>query len=152
MQLKITRNYFAKASVGILLCAGTHLFAQQTQRLAGTQVLAENKETHLPGFIQFNPGNEIRPEQFATWAGTALNLPISSTLKAYNTEKDPQGFIHTRYKQYVNDVPVEGTMVITHAVNGTIESVNGDYYKFSNGLFKVSGKLDGRRGIENCFE
>jgi bacillolysin len=128
MQLKITSNHFAKASVGILLCIGTHTFAQQTQRLAGTQVLAENEATHLPGFIQFNPGKEIRPEQFSTWVGTALNLPVSSTLQAYNTEKDPQGFTHTRYQQYMNGVPVEGTMVITHAVNGMIESVNGDYF------------------------
>jgi hypothetical protein len=87
MQLKITSNYFAKASVGVLLCIGTHSFAQQTQRLAGTQVLAEN-QVHLPDFIQFNPGNEIRPEQFSTWAGTALNLPISSTLQSYNVETD----------------------------------------------------------------
>jgi bacillolysin len=128
MQLKITSNHFAKASVGILFCIGTHAFAQQTQRLAGTQVLAESEVTHLPAFIQFNPGKEIRPEQFSTWAGTALNLPISATFQAYNKETDAQGVIHTRYQQYVNGVPVEGTMVITHEVNGAIESVNGDYF------------------------
>jgi bacillolysin len=128
MQLKITSNHIAKASVGVLLCVGSHVFAQQTERLAGTQILAQNEATDLPGFIQFNPGKEIRPEQFSTWSGTALNLPISSTFKAYNTETDPQGYTHTRYKQYVNGVPVEGTMVITHAVNGVIESVNGDYF------------------------
>ncbi len=139
MQQQITRKHFAKASVGVLLCLGTHLSAQQSQRLAGTQVLAENQETHLPGFIQFNPGNEIRPEQFSSWVGTALNLPISSTLQPYNTETDPQGFTHTRYKQYVNGVPVEGTMIITHAVNGTIESVNGDYFTdFQTGYSKSS--------------
>jgi bacillolysin len=137
MQLNITSNYFAKASVGILLCMGTHLFAQQTQRLAGTQVLAENQATKLPGFIQFNPGNEIRPEQFATWAGTALNLPISSTFQKYDQSTDPQKYVHTRYQQYVNGIPVEGTMMITHAVNGVIVSVNGDYYTdFQTGYSK----------------
>jgi bacillolysin len=141
MQLKITSNYFAKASVGVLLCIGTHSFAQQTQRLAGTQVLAEN-QVHLPDFIQFNPGNEIRPEQFSTWAGTALNLPISSTLQSYNVETD-QGYTHTRYKQYVNGIPVEGTMVITHAVNGKIELVNGDYFiNFQTSYSKSAVRVD----------
>jgi Zn-dependent metalloprotease len=129
MQQLITSNHFAKASLGMLLCMGTHLFAQQTQRLAGTQVLAENQETHLPGFIQFNPGNEIRSEQFSTWVGTALDLPVSATLQPYQVESDELGYTHTRYKQTVNGIPVEGTMIITHAKNGVIESVNGDYFK-----------------------
>lgn len=127
MQQKIT-NTFVGASVCALLCAGSSLFAQQSNRLAGTIVLAENQETHLPGFIEFQQGNQIRQTDFANWAGTALNLPASSTLQPYSVESDDLGFTHTRYRQYVNGVPVQGTMVITHAKNGVIESVNGDYF------------------------
>lgn len=49
-------------------------------------------------------------------------------MKPYNVENDNLGFTHTRYKQYVNDIPVQGTMVITHEKNGVIVSVNGDYF------------------------
>ena len=127
MQLKLTNNYLVGAGVCVLLCSGTQLFAQQSNRLAGTNVLVEN-QANLPGFIEFQNGHEIRQSDFANWAGTALNLPVSATFQSYSVETDELGFTHTRYKQYVNGVPVQGTMVITHAKNGIIESVNGDYY------------------------
>lgn len=128
MQLRITNNFFVGAGVSLLLTAGTGLFAQQTNRLAGTTVLAQN-QANLPGFIDFNRGNEIRQEAFPAWAGTALNLPPSASFQSYKTEGDEQGYSHMRYKQYVNGIPVEGTMMITHAKDGIVESVNGDYFK-----------------------
>lgn len=127
MQLKLTNNVVG-AGICVLLSAGTSLLAQQSNRLAGTIVLSENQETHLPGFIEFQKGNQINQSEFANWSGTALNLPIHSTLQAYSVEKDELGFTHTRYRQYVNGVPVQGTMVITHAKDGVVEAVNGDYF------------------------
>ena len=139
MQLKITNNYFVSAGVCALLCTGSSLFAQQSNRLAGTIVLAENQETNLPGFIEFQKGKEIRQADFSNWVGTALNLPISSTLQPYSVQSDDLGFTHTRYRQYVNGIPVQGTMVIAHAKNGMIESVNGDYFiNFQPGYSKAS--------------
>ncbi len=128
MQLKFTNNLFVYAGACAALCAGTSLYAQQSNRLAGTVVLSEHQETHLPAFIDFQQGHQIRQTDFANWAGTALNLPASSVLQPYSVDSDDLGFTHTRYKQYLNGVPVEGSMVITHAKNGVIESVNGDYY------------------------
>ncbi|HET6226795.1 MAG TPA: M4 family metallopeptidase [Bacteroidia bacterium] len=126
MQKKITQ--FVSVGICALLFGTTLLKAQQTNRLAGTNLLAINEQTQLPAFIDFQAGKEIHQSEFNSWAGTALNLPINSTFKAYSIEQDKLGFIHTRYKQYVNDVPVQGTMVITHEKNGVIESVNGDYF------------------------
>lgn len=138
MQLKLTNN-FVGAGICVLLSAGTTLLAQQSNRLAGTTVLAENQETHLPGFIEFQKGNQINQSEFANWSGTALNLPINSTLQPYRVEKDDLGFTHTRYRQYVNGLPVQGTMVITHAKNGVIESVNGDYFvNFKSGYSRAA--------------
>lgn len=138
MQLKFT-NGFVGAGVCAFLFAGTSLFAQQSNRLAGTTVLAENQETHLPGFIEFNKGSQIKQSDFANWSGTALNLPIHASFQAYSVETDDLGFTHTRYRQYVNGVPVHGTMVITHAKNGVIESVNGDYFtNFQSGYSRAA--------------
>lgn len=137
MQQKLTNNLFAKAGVCAFLLTGSSLLAQQTNRLAGTRVLASSEQTQLPYFIEFEQGKGIKQTDFTSWVGTALNLPPSSTLQPYEVKTDPQNFTHTRYKQYVNGVPVEGTMVITHAVNGVIESFNGDYYtNFQTGYAK----------------
>jgi Zn-dependent metalloprotease len=126
MQQKITK--FVTAGACALILTGASVSAQQINRLAGTDVLAVNEQTQLPAFIDFQAGKEINQNEFNAWAGTALNLPISSVLKPYSIENDKLGFVHTRYKQYVNDIPVQGTMVITHAKNGVILSVNGDYF------------------------
>ncbi|HET6226794.1 MAG TPA: M4 family metallopeptidase [Bacteroidia bacterium] len=128
MQRKITKHFFVSVGVCASLLVSSSLFAQQTNRLAGTRVLATSEQTQLPYFIEFEAGKEINQADFSNWAGTALNLPISSTLQMYEEKTDPQGVTHRRYKQYVNGVPVEGTMVLTHSKNGVIESVNGDYY------------------------
>src|SRR3954469_16065584 len=114
MQTKITSKLFVKFGAFAFLIGGSSIFAQQTNRLAGTDVLAINEQTQLPAFIDFQAGKEIGQGEFLSWVGTALSLPVSSTLKPYKVEKDNLGFIHTRYKQYVNDILVQGTMVITH--------------------------------------
>ena len=128
MQRKITTNFFVTTGVCVCLFAGSSLLAQQTNGLAGTNVLAIREQTQLPAFIDFEAGKGIQQSQFTTWANAALNIPSASTLKPYQVENDQLGFTHTRYKQYVNDIPVQGTMVITHEKNGVIVSVNGDYF------------------------
>lgn len=107
-------------------------FAQQNQEISGAKIISYNSFTKLPNFIQINDQQDLRPENFAAWATDALHLPQYATLKAYSEERDQVNFVHTRYKQYVNGVPVEGTMVITHSYNGKIKSVNGEYYQHIN--------------------
>ncbi|HXC06184.1 MAG TPA: M4 family metallopeptidase, partial [Bacteroidia bacterium] len=41
--------------------------------------------------------------------------------------QDAMGFTHTRYKEYYNAFPVEGSMLIAHSRNGKVISINGDY-------------------------
>lgn len=126
MQQKITT--VLSAGICSLLLVSSSLTAQETNQLAGTNVLAINEQTKLPAFIDFQEGKEIQKSEFTSWATKALHLPAASTLKPYKVENDKLGFTHTRYKQYVNDVPVQGTMIITHEKNGVIVSVNGDYF------------------------
>lgn len=75
----------------------------------------------------------------------AVNFPIPSSgamesLKGYfnidkrysfspiSTLQDGLGFTHTRYKQYSNGIPVEGSMWILHEKNNQLVSVNGDVF------------------------
>ncbi|MGZ3863505.1 MAG: M4 family metallopeptidase [Bacteroidia bacterium] len=111
------------ASLG--LSAG---FAQGNEtRLAGSQVVDRNAYTNLPNFIKL--GQEVSQENFVNWANYAFNLPGNSTLIPYKVEKDQLGFTHTRYKQYVNGIEVEGTQVISHCKDGKVTIANGDYYQ-----------------------
>lgn len=112
-------------------------FAQGNEvRLAGTHVIGKSNYTNLPNFIKFEQGKEISPDNFVNWAVYSFNVPDNSTFKPYNTFNDELGYTHTRYKQYVNGIPVEGTMLISHVKDGKVVSANGDYYQnFSSNLF-----------------
>ncbi|HWY34437.1 MAG TPA: hypothetical protein VNX68_07300, partial [Nitrosopumilaceae archaeon] len=136
-------NYFSSAIKGLILFSGLILgsfqsFAQTQNRFVGTTIVDLNKETKLPCFIQFNEENQITQEKFVEWATYAFELPKISSLKEYSIEKDEIGFTHTRYKQYVNEFPVEGTMVITHSQNGKIKSVNGEYLQKFGSSYSAS--------------
>lgn len=111
--------------------------AQQV-RLGAAIVKSYNKETKLPNFIKFTEEQKVTNENFVEWATAAFNLPSTSTLKAYSTENDKLGYTHTRYRQYVNNYEIEGTMLITHSLKGVIRSVNGEYFQNLNASYAAS--------------
>jgi Zn-dependent metalloprotease len=122
MQGKIT--FFLALSI----CA-IQLDAQQNNiRSANATILSYSKITNLPNFVNLKE-QSVKEENFAGWAAYSLNIPNTSTFKPYTVEQDKLGYTHTRYKQYINDIPVESSMLITHSINGEIKTFNGDYYR-----------------------
>ncbi len=113
-------------------------FAQQNSvRLANANAVAYSKFTNLPNFIKIT-GQELKEENFVNWAVYALNVPNTSTFKPYSVEKDELGYTHTRHQQYINDIPVEGSMLITHSVGSQIKMLNGDYFQNFNSNLSAS--------------
>jgi len=124
------RNYTTKTMAAIAFTALSCVaMAQDGGRLAGATVVDHSGLTNLPNFIKLNASQQMRQEAFTDWAVFAFNIPNNSTFKAFKTETDELGYTHIRHKQYMNGYPVEGTMVISHALNGKITMVNGDYYQ-----------------------
>lgn len=115
------------AIVCAALAFGT--MAQDGGRLAGATVVSRSGLTNLPYFIKLNPSQQMRQDAFTDWAVYSFDVPSTSTFKAYKTENDELGYTHTRYQQYVNGYPVEGTQVIAHALGGKVTMVNGDYFQ-----------------------
>lgn len=134
----IKKSTIAKAAFLVFAGLGlSQVYAQQGNevRLSEARVIDHSGITQLPNFIKFNQGHEIKDENFVSWAVYAFNVPDNSTFKPYSVEPDQLGFVHTRYRQYINDIPVEGSMVIAHSKGGAITMVNGDYYQnFSSNL------------------
>jgi Zn-dependent metalloprotease len=118
-------------TMAAFVCAALSLgtMAQGGGRLAGATVVSSSGLTNLPYFVKLNPSQQMRQDAFTDWAVYSFNVPASSTFKAYKTETDELGYTHTRYQQYMNGYPVEGTQVIAHAIGGKVTMVNGDYYQ-----------------------
>jgi Zn-dependent metalloprotease len=138
--MKKNNYHFIKglAFAGFLTIGVQASFAQEQTRLTGTKTISYHHETKLPNFIRFDEEQDITQDKFVDWAAYALKLPATSTLKVYSIEKDALGFTHTRYQQYANGYPVEGTQVITHNLNGRLRSVNGDYFQNIRSSFSAS--------------
>ncbi|MHB8260668.1 MAG: M4 family metallopeptidase [Bacteroidia bacterium] len=132
-----TKSFFAFLILHLAILILPSAKAQQV-RLGAAVAKSYSKETKLPNFIKFTEEQKITNENFVEWASHAFNLPSTSTLKAYSTENDKLGFTHTRYKQYANSYPIEGTMVITHSLKGVIRSVNGEYFQNLNASYAAS--------------
>jgi len=110
----------------ITVHAAAGLFAQGGSRLGNAQIIAKSDITGLPNFVKIK--GSLAPENFVNWAVYSFGLPANSTFKAYSVTHDGLGFTHTLHKQYVNDIPVEGSMLISHSKNGNVLMANGDYY------------------------
>lgn len=139
---------FALAAFAVIASLnGSQVFSQQVVlRLAGSRVIEKSELTNLPNFIKINPEQQVRNEDFVNWAVYSLNLPTTSTFKAYSVEKDELGYVHTRYQQYVNNIPVEGSMIITHSMGDLITKVDGDYYE------AFSPELSASLSEQNAFQ
>ncbi len=138
--------------VTVALAVFTSLgISQQDQvRLAGAQVIDKSGLTNLPNFIKFNAEQQFKQANFIDWAVYAFNVPSSSTFKSYKTESDELGYTHTRYKQYVNGFPVEGSMVISHSREGKVTMVNGDY--FQNFSSNLSASLSEQSALQSALK
>jgi Zn-dependent metalloprotease len=125
MRSKIT---FFSALACLALNAPEMVAQQSNVRLAKANVVAYSKITNLPNFINLE-GQQLKEENFVNWAVYSLNVPSTSTFKPYSVEKDGLGYTHTRHKQYINNIPIEGSMLISHSLGAEVKTVNGDYYQ-----------------------
>ncbi len=133
-------NYFLKglAFISLFGLGINQSFAQEQTRLGNVKVVSYHQETKLPNFIRFTEAQNVTPDKFVEWATYAFNLPSTSTLKSYSVENDELGFTHTRYKQYANGYPVEGTQLITHYRDGKLQTVNGEYFQNMSSSYSAS--------------
>lgn len=123
---------------------------QPSLRLANVTTLSYSKNTNLPNFIKFNSDQNINDEGFVSWIKNAFNLTDNITFKAYDVQKDAYGNTNTRYKEYINNFPVEGSMLNTHSKAGRIHSFNGDYFLNFNPI--SSAAINEQTALENALK
>lgn len=113
----------------VLLCStALSVYAQNRElKLSGAEIVAYNSDTKLPNIIRFQVSHPVNNSTFIAWADFALNLSPGLSFKSYRIETDELGMTHERYKQYYNNLPVEGTGIVVHSKNKYITSLNGDY-------------------------
>jgi len=123
---KIIYILFALLSVTCIGVSAMEVTGNEAQRLIpGAQQIRISENTSVPEYIKFREGSEIPFNTFERWTNSHFTLPSASGFKLINTSADKLGYIHYRYRQTVNGIPVEGTMYIVHVKNNLITSMNG---------------------------
>ena len=97
-------------------------------KVEGSSILRWNEQYQIPDFVKFYTENRPQQEAISLWAKNHLNLKEADGLRFLNTTPDELGMVHYRYLQTYHGIPVEGSMLITHTLNGMVESYNGEVY------------------------
>ncbi len=111
-----------------------NLFSQQANVNPQLDIQMVNKNNQLPSFIVFSNAvlAALTSTNISDWFRSNLGANAEFNLMALGTQLDIAGNTHTRYRQYYQQLPVEGSMVITHTKNGAMRSLNGAYYPTLN--------------------
>ena len=115
----------------LLLCYSVKSYSQiftsvdAAKKIAGTSVVAFEKDRDLPVYIKMKQGNEINFNNWQPWIFKALGLSPEMGFMLTNTQKDQQGELHYRYVQTYNNIEIFGTDFIIHTRNGQVFSFNG---------------------------
>lgn len=100
----------------LLVTISTAGSAQSLIRLQSVNGVSEQfTAVNEPVHINFNPAG----------AKALFGLQPTSNLVLTKTESDRLGFVHYRYYQSYQDIPIEKTMFIVHTKNGLIRSMSG---------------------------
>lgn len=68
----------------------------------------------------------------------ALGLADGNTFRVVKTTTDKLNITHTNFQQYYKGVAVNGAVIMTHAKNGLLQSINGNYLDVSGISVNVS--------------
>src|SRR5688572_6777338 len=122
---KFTIFILALLSVYFPLQAREIKGSEANKTILGAETIRYSEKSAIPEYVKFRAGGEIPFEQFEKWAHSALRLPANHGFSLINSENDPLGLQHYRYRQTINGVPVEGSMYLVHVKQGYVMSVNG---------------------------
>lgn len=108
------------------------------QLAANANIVRLKNFTSVPNYIQFINGKELPLAKLESWLRQYYQTDDNYGLKLLNTYEDDLGYVHYRYQQTINGIPVKLAMFIAHAKNGLIYSMNGELFDNTNAPSKNS--------------
>lgn len=97
-------------------------------KINGTEILRYKEFSLIPNFIKFKEGNELPFNKLESYLNSLSNADTKFGLNLLSEEKDLLGFVHYRFQQTINNIPVKLGMYIVHTKNGKIISMNGELF------------------------
>src|SRR3989304_4667987 len=103
--------------------------AGEAPSVKGSQKLSFSQSRNSVSFVSLWDDQQIPVQEQVAWLrNSVLKAPADDQFMLYRTEPDKSGFIHYRYRQVHNGIPVEDGVYYIHTKNGKVVSANGEYY------------------------
>jgi len=77
-------------------------------------------------------GKEIKHESLVSDLNSLLKLNQDHSFKDVSIKTDDLGYTHFNYKQYYKGIEIDGGLLMVHAKNGLVTSINGKVAEFDN--------------------
>ena len=112
-------------SLIILSFLTSNVFSQGNQRL---MEMAQDKayDKNKIHFVKLKENYTIYENSAEAFLNSVVLNNPNMNVKKQRSEKDDIGYTHTRYQVQYNNIPVHNAVIVTHAIDGKISSVNGD--------------------------
>lgn len=94
----------------------------------GSKMIRMSKLTGNPDYILFREDAMPEYSVLHNWLQKAFQTSPEMGIQLVNSIEDKLGFIHYRYRQTCNNIPVNEAMFIVHVKNNLIQAVNGNIF------------------------
>lgn len=138
-------NFFISRIVLLILISTSMALAQ-----GQIEILQKNISVGgTPKFIEFNPQQSYRASEARIALQEQLNAPEQDEFKLSKINVDDHGYEHQKFQRYHQNVKVEYGDYSTHAKNGVIESMNGEYLNIKN--ISISPSIDEASALQKAL-
>lgn len=110
------------------------------RRINGSKLIRYTDLSELPNYVAFRNQEGPGIQNLNQWLAQHLAVGKAFGLTELSRVADELGYLHIRYRQFYQGIPIQGTMWNVHVKNGMVESMGGV-------LFKSVQNLDTQAGI-----
>jgi PKD repeat protein len=97
------------------------------KKVSGSRLVRTDEHNKGIKFIQLKSDYYYAATDQPNWLSKSLKFSKNHQAKIVRKETDKKGFTHSKYQIYFKNIPVEGAIYTVHAIEGKINSANGEY-------------------------
>ena len=120
-----TTLFFLLFNFSITYAQNVYTGLEAHQKIEGTSVIRESNISIVPSYIQFQSGRELTRDHIFVWLNKLYKFGSNCEFVLQSQSVDNIGFIHYRYQQTFNGIPIKNAIIIVHTKNDLVKSING---------------------------
>ncbi|WP_055447390.1 M4 family metallopeptidase [Lacinutrix mariniflava] len=124
-----------------LVCASSYGQDRVAQKVNG--------DNGQPSLVVFSKDASYSMQDVNTVLAEQLKTRNSDSFTQIKSETDDIGFLHQKYQQHYNGIPVEFATYTFHGKNGKVVSISGEYYELDG--INVTPTLNKEQGFQSAI-